>query len=510
MEKYCRSIMSLILLLALQQLAAQDFKGSFPGNSPFNPVTGKNILHQAPAKGPENLHSGSIPGKAIRDQFLMPVPDNPSLYTRWNWDTIVVQDTAHYWLRASRTYDSDGRVLTELRETNLTGVWTNLYRVSYQYNPARQVTLDLYEEWQGGSWTNGFRETYTYSTDGYLLSYFSEDGNMNQWTNYEQIFYTYYPNGNLETRNTQQWDGTQWAQNVMYTNTYDDSSNLVSTLTQVMVDSVWYNSYFNTYEYLAGGKLLSHLYQYWWSGVLTKGRLDSYTYDERGLMNTNTYQIWRDSVWFNNSRQIYSYNDNGRLLTRVFAPWNSSAGNFIPSWRYTATYDEHSSLVMELEESVDTGTTPWINVERHRYVSDANGNSTSCIYEKWDGSGWKPGMGPLYVFAQQDTVNYFLGFYQYQASFVSYTTGMFEHPGQDGLKIFPDPAASQISLETGAAEGTGGLLTLLDMKGRVVMTRNVSGPLTFINISMLPPSEYIVRLQQQGRILSGRFLKKGN
>jgi len=295
----------------------------------------------------------------------------------------------------------------------------------------------------------------------------------------------------------------------MYTNTYDDSSHLISTLTQVLLDSVWHNSYFDSYEYFSGGRMLSHTWQYWWSGVIRNGSIHLYTYDDRGFMNTDTYQMSNDSGWYNKSRQTFSYTGNGRLFTRFYATWIPAAGSFLTTWKYTESYDENASLVGELNESFDTSASTWLNYDRTRYICDANGNSTDCIYETWDRGSWKPGLKPLIVFAQQDTVEYFPGYYQYHAVFTSYATGISQTSDRNSLRVYPNPAGSIITIETGLPVKGGLLLTILDAKGNVVISRNISMKKTSTDISSLPQAEYFIRLQHDGILIVSKFLKAG-
>ena len=70
------------------------------------------------------------------------------------------------------------------------------------------------------------------------------------------------------------------------------------------------------------------------------------------------------------------------------------------------------------------------------------------------------------------------------------------------VKVYPNPAARTLTIETDFMAGQAVILRIIDLQGRIVLTRSVIQAKDQINIEHLPQGNYIYDLQQGTEILS--------
>lgn len=79
------------------------------------------------------------------------------------------------------------------------------------------------------------------------------------------------------------------------------------------------------------------------------------------------------------------------------------------------------------------------------------------------------------------------------------------------LKIYPNPSTGKFTVETNAKEGETTHLSVIDMSGKVVLSKELkgNGALTeSINLKKQSPGNYIVTIEQGGKILKEKILIK--
>ncbi len=82
--------------------------------------------------------------------------------------------------------------------------------------------------------------------------------------------------------------------------------------------------------------------------------------------------------------------------------------------------------------------------------------------------------------------------------------GIEEISHTNGFCIYPNPSRSQIIIETSAIPG---LISILDLSGRLIMNRQVSAPETVIDVSSLPRGLYFVRMQDDTGVRVKKMVK---
>jgi hypothetical protein len=99
--------------------------------------------------------------------------------------------------------------------------------------------------------------------------------------------------------------------------------------------------------------------------------------------------------------------------------------------------------------------------------------------------------------------------YSYQATVMKYDsvyTGLNSHQ-QQKVSIYPDPATEKITIEISKAEKQSNL-SIVNLEGQQLITSQITGPKTQIDISNLPSGVYFVRLTNDKTVEVGKFVKQ--
>ena len=75
------------------------------------------------------------------------------------------------------------------------------------------------------------------------------------------------------------------------------------------------------------------------------------------------------------------------------------------------------------------------------------------------------------------------------------------------LKIYPNPSSSQVTIETSTVP-VNGQLSIMNLNGQEVLSRQITEPKPQLDISGLPSGVYFVRLTSQGMVKVGKIIKQ--
>jgi hypothetical protein len=399
----------------------------------------------------------------------------------WNFDTLRIKWQFHYKI-IDILYDADHNLLSETWQIWNESAWVNSYQYTYTYDTNNKQTSELTRQWNDSIWINDGRYTYTYDTNNneksslaqhwkgntwqnILLLSSTYDANNNQtsiliqswnndtWVNTEQWILTYDTQNNMTSSLRQNWDGSAWVNNTQGSNTYDGNNNLTSQLLQEWQQNTWQNVYFNTWTYNTNHEKTSYLQQIWNGNAWDNDKLATYAYDTDNNITTELWQEWND-IFFNNFLlHAFSYDANNNLTSASSHKWNGSE---------------------------------WIKYAQNKHTYDANDFILSESSKIWNEEGTK-------ILGGDSTYYY------------SHTVGINDLKAPlEGIIVYPNPTFTTITVET----NTKGSLSIFNLKGKRLITHQITEPKTQIDISSLPNGIYFVRLTGERTAQVGKFLKQ--
>ena len=77
----------------------------------------------------------------------------------------------------------------------------------------------------------------------------------------------------------------------------------------------------------------------------------------------------------------------------------------------------------------------------------------------------------------------------------------------NALNIYPNPATDKITIESSPTP-TPSQLSIMNLNGQVLITRQITEPKTHVDISMLPSGIYFVRIMGERTVEVGKFVKQ--
>ena len=250
------------------------------------------------------------------------------------------------------SYDSDGKMISELRKEKVEGQWVNNQCITYSYDTKLRLTSELIESCYLNDWRIRDRYSYTYDTNGNKTSEIWSSYFLGQWSDYFRI-----------------------------TNTYDSNGNMIIMLEEFMIEDRWVKIWGNIYFYDRDGNMYSKLTE----GVVGDINLGSrmeilyrslYSYDMKGNVTSILWEEWNGTQWVNPDRVSYTYNAAGNLVSVI--------NEDLMKWTYT--YDTNNGLIIELIEKWNDDH--WTNSSRKLYTNDFEGNCTNGQKEKWWQDEW--------------------------------------------------------------------------------------------------------------------------
>ncbi len=464
--------MKRFLLFVFVCYAGFSFAG-VPGKN----VSGLPLKTQAKADIISRLQGfGNMPQDIPANALLQLNPSD----VRYNWDTVVLNDTVGPAEKYTRVLDNNGRELSELNYVMDAGNWVLFNRVIYTYDArGNQISFNN-DHWVNGAWVFFTRDTMTYDASGNCL---------------ETVI--------------QYWLSGAWQNSYKFYSSYDAGGNVLSEGDASWSNGAWVNETRNTYTLDAQGKALTSLYEVWQNDTWSAHGFETNTYDASGRLQITVGQIWQNGAWVNSGRMTFSYNAASQELLKQHETWDTVRKLWVNYRKYTSSYDVNYNLLAMLSESWDTAGNAWVNFSRWRYFCDANGNSTDGIDEVWKAGNCGPGMSSLNIYSQQELVYTFWWplRYQYHATFKSYTSGLDEKSGGLAFLVYPNPAAEKITIESKNIRA-GQKLTIYDMQGRPVMQSTLTNSTCELEISRLAAGNYLIRLGSGVEAGSAHFVKK--
>jgi hypothetical protein len=316
----------------------------------------------------------------------------------------------------------------------------------YTYNTAGDVIVSEYADMISGNYVVMNRETRSYDANHNILTEEYEWDNGAGLEKQQKMTFTYNGSNQQTLVVYENWNSStmQYEVDSRTTFTYDGNGQLTEMLRETYSGS-WSPSYRATYTYV-GGKNTEVLHEMNNGGTWTNMSLELNTFDMAGNKTHTENRNWMSGSWTNTYANAYTHDGNGNVLTQESLWWNGSS--YAPSSKREFTYTTNDYLLKEVAKS-------------------------------WNGSTYAPSAGD-------------------DSSFYHYSTGVSvgKSPAlAGGIKVYPSPASSYITVGMTLANKQQYSATLYDAAGRVVKSysnTNAGATIATIDVHDLPAGNYIL------------------
>jgi hypothetical protein len=427
----------------------------------------------------------------------------------WKWDTIMCYNIASGsspFQRATRTYNSFGEQLTLLFERRQGSLaWENYAREADTYDSAGNWVGQLQEIWQNNAWVNFQKQEFVYNTNGDQVDWKRMMWDSTAWDNGWHYSWHFDANGLNDTAMYQAGQDSLWLNNWLCIPTYDGNGNLSSFLTYTWINSDWGITNFDTYTYDPNGNSLTHLKQNWQNSSWVNNSLNTATYDTAGNCLSGMYQLWQNNTWENILFTFFTYDPVGNKVMDISQSWSN--GTWVNSSRILYDYDTSINLLSKTSQ--DWVNAAWRHAYTQQYTYDSWGNSLTGKIMHWF-NGWQPYDGGLPVFAnhQLDGSVDLTEVYRYTAVIDSIMVFTEPNLSQRMVTMYPNPAHSVVYVSLpGKSTDQNGSLIMYDLRGQIILTKQLVNETTGIDVSGLNPGVYFVRFSDNRMTRVLKFVK---
>ncbi|MFT3945688.1 MAG: T9SS type A sorting domain-containing protein [Agriterribacter sp.] len=156
------------------------------------------------------------------------------------------------------------------------------------------------------------------------------------------------------------------------------------------------------------------------------------------------------------------------------------------------TASEQNNKHFELERSADGNQ--WITIGTIESMAE-NGNSQSLLSYNFTDENPLNGKN-CYRLKQVD--------YDGKYKFSAVCSVSFEK--ENSVKIYPNPTSKSITIETGNMLSNA-TISVFNIAGKIALKQTISGTNATLDISALPAGSYMLKLENNGKTLSAKFIK---
>lgn len=444
------------------------------------------------------------------------------------------------------------KIQTVINSSWTNGAWEKESKVIFTYNTDCNTNTMLIQNWEGDDWENSGLTTNTYLPNKKLnqsiMAYWMGD----DWVPISRSTSFYNPSLQV-IRKLNESFFTDWQPASQNNYTYDINGFLKSDLTENAVMGEFQNAHLTSYVNSAAGLVISEKEQTW-SGVSWVNTDSTHYVINVGNQVLSSISFdWETDHWVNSSRSTGTY-ENGNLKVVVDEEWKDD--EWINSIRTTLNYDGNNRIKSVVEQSWDIIGQDWVNELLSEYTLAADCSAlplTLLNFSGENGSGnvlllWETtnetNTSGFNIQKSMDGVNFtnianvasaggkIKNKYSYEDVLKDQLPGTFYYRLQmvdlDGkfsfshvikmavdakhtLSLFPNPVRDQLMFLSGE-DMKNGTISINGQDGRVLITKkfkNINGNTkNMIDVSVLPPGIYILRLKGESKVAIRKFIKK--
>lgn len=448
------------------------------------------------------------------------------------------------------------KLLQEIQSKSVFSPEINVHRLNEStgafrtpvYSYATQMRLDSLV---GMFYEDGFvvyrdKEAYAYDNNDNLSeeSWYGYDDEAGVYVSDGKNVYQFDASNRLVKKSSLEAEETgEWMEVSRTEYSYNASGQLSSEVSSYIDNEtgVLTNRYRTDYAYNGAGRLTSttNLQYYKAFSAWETERKSEYLYNVTGLLieirsfrNTEFQSI----SWERTDGTEMTYDAVGNMLTRKYYTWNILTDQPVYSSQSNYAYDNANRRIESIWESLDEDSK---YKEQMQY--DNHGNLTTIIESDWENASWvvsfKVEIGydiqysksdlilPLWLKEEDDLIfenkisNY--SFYTIEGDDQWIMEGVYHfHYSEKApsatdavvlqdIRLVQNPVDDMLMFAV-KNDGANGVLSVVDMQGRVLVSKSLSSEVDTleIDVQFLSPGLYLYQIYGNNAPVSGKFIKR--
>ncbi len=342
---------------------------------------------------------------------------------------------------------------------------------------------------------------------------------------YQVCTFTYNADNRLLTMS----DAIDGEYDVIDSMTYDAAGNLVRLSGWQLLNGVRQNVYYIDYTYNDAGLITSRSNYNNFDGVWELGGIYSYTYNSQNQLVLTTLNF--GGIFYQKTEYQY---DGNNCVQELWYSYDFDSGTLIPSEKYVTSYADGRKVLVQ--DSVSEDGFYWMYYGKYTFLYDNNGNCLEDHHYDEDNNEversvytydntmpldnvlmpWNPEMNrprtydnvnacvrEAWYSVDVDHVLQYVCDYIYDYEDVQTAV---RNPMAGKVTLYPNPASGSVMLD-GLSEKEAEI-QIFDISGRLLSTRNVTGPSSVMDVSDLASGCYIVRLLQGASVQNIKLMVK--
>ena len=384
--------------------------------------------------------------------------------------------------------------------------------IDYTYNQDGLLILKVDYYNSGSGLVPSSKDSFVYDANGFKVEYyyFYYDEGNGSWENTVKKTYSYDSNGLLTEVISYNWVSSQWNENSKVNYTYNTNGDMIEEI-QSFFDTVWV--YGNRKEWIYDNNdLLVEYIRYYWDGTNStwiEYQSTNYTYDGNDfLILEETYNY--DTIPF--SKKEY-YNDvNGKPLQIIEYDYDNTTLSWEKYYKDVYAYDSEGNIINMKYYEWDNSINAWILEEKLDIFYDITTypNPTVVVPMVFDGAvedGFFTGkMDTVKIYGIDSLIYDYKYIFYYKLYDQSQSNTLLAN--SNFIKVYPNPFINVLNVSSD--KQVNGVLEIISIDGRLLMTKNINNKKSTIVIPGLKSGIYLVNIKDEyGKIIyKGKFIKK--
>jgi len=370
-------------------------------------------------------------------------------------------------------YNSNNLLSVQIRQDVSNGIYTNIYKMEYQYDNQNNQTVASNYNWLNNAWDVIRIDSSFYSTSNQLIESKIYNKYNNSWIKLIAWKYYYYINNDTNIFIKEVYLGDTLNHSGKVINIYNSANLLIETTSLYKSDSVWVPSSKDTYTYNSQNQIIEK---------------DLYVNDGLSLNN-----IQKNNYYYSNSNNadscVNSYLKNSIWLSTYYTYF---------------TYDQYNNITSYIHKFLTDSLT--VNyIVKEEYTFDNYGNSTKCRGYMLVNGMWTLIRGQwFYQYINSERTEYHMNISGYDATYKNFNSTGIELLQNPSILFYPNPAIDKIYF---ANPQPNAIVSILSIDGKLVSSTQLINQ-NSINVSSLSPGIYLIRLINSKGITTQKFLKE--